>query len=91
MERQRAAHKAQHKERDRNDNCIKRWKAGERGISSNEDPSPEPSWSGEVASAAVDWSDMSRSSSSSPPRATEVLSSRRTQTAARDKNVCSSS
>jgi hypothetical protein len=41
-----AARKAQHKEReiakcDRNDNRIKRRKAGERGVSSNEDPSPE--------------------------------------------------
>jgi hypothetical protein len=92
----RAACKAQHKEReiakcDRNDNRIKRMKAGERGVFSNEDPSPEPSWSGDIASAAVDWSDMLGSSSSSPPRATEVSSSRRPQTAARDKNVGSSS
>jgi uncharacterized membrane protein len=61
--------------RDRNDNRVKRRKAGERGVSSNEDPSP--SWSGDVASTAVDWSDMSGSSSSSPTRATEVSSSRR--------------
>jgi hypothetical protein len=60
---------------------------GERGVSSDEDPSPEPSWSGDVASTAVDLSDMSGSSSSSPPRATEVSSSRRPQTAARNKNV----
>jgi hypothetical protein len=81
-ERRRAARKAQHKEREiakrnRNDNRIKMWKAWERGISSNEDPSLEPSWSVDVSSAAVDWSDMSGSSSSSPPRATEVSSSRR--------------
>jgi hypothetical protein len=58
-ERQRGACKAQHKERqitkrDRNDNRIKRRKAGERGVSSDEDPSPESSWSGDVASATVD-------------------------------------
>jgi hypothetical protein len=58
-ERWRVAHKAQHKEcqiakSDRNDNRIKRRKAGERGVSSDEDPSPESSWSGDVASAAVD-------------------------------------
>jgi hypothetical protein len=35
--------------------------------SSNEDPSPEQSWSGDVASAVVYWSDMSGSSTSSPP------------------------
>jgi hypothetical protein len=91
-ERRRAARKARHKEheiakRDQNNNRIKRWKVGERGISSNEDPSSEPSWSGDVASAAVDWSDMSGSSSSSPPRATKVPSSRRPQMAACDKNV----
>jgi hypothetical protein len=39
--------------RDRNDNRIKRRKAGEQGVSSNEDPSPESSWSGNVTSAAV--------------------------------------
>jgi hypothetical protein len=88
--------KAQHKERhiakrDRNDNRIKRRKAVELGVSSDEDPLPEPSWSGDVPSAVVDWSDMSVSSSSSPPRATEVSSSRRPQTAAHDKNVGSSS
>jgi hypothetical protein len=96
VERRCAAHKAQHKERqiakrDRNDNHIKRLKEGERGVSSNEDPSLEPSWSGDVASTAVDWSDMSRSSSSSPPHATEVSSSRGPQTTACDKNVGSSS
>jgi hypothetical protein len=95
-ERRHAARKEQHKERkiakrDRNDNRIKRRKAGEHGISSNEDLSPEPSWSGDVPSATMDWSDMSGSSSSLPPHAIEVSSSRRLQTAARDKNVGSSS
>jgi hypothetical protein len=55
---------AQHKKRliakrDRNDGRNKRHKVGEQGISSDEDPSPEPSWSGDVASTAVDWSNMS--------------------------------
>jgi uncharacterized low-complexity protein len=59
VERRCASRKAQHKECqitkcDRNDNRIKRRKAGERGISSDEDPSPEPSSSGDVANAAVD-------------------------------------
>jgi hypothetical protein len=81
VERRRAACKARHKKcqitkRNQNDNRIKRRKAGELGVSSDEDPSPESSWSGDVASAAVDWSDMSGSSSSSPPRGTEVSSSR---------------
>jgi hypothetical protein len=58
-ERRGATHKAQHKERqiakhDRNDNRIKRRKAGERGVSSDEDPSLEPSWSSDAPSAAVD-------------------------------------
>jgi hypothetical protein len=58
-ERQRAARKAQHKEcqiakHDRNNNHIKRRKAGERGVSSDEDPSLEPSSSGDALSAAVD-------------------------------------
>jgi hypothetical protein len=35
----------------------------------------------------VDWRDMSGSSSSSPPHATEVSSSRRPQMTTRDKNV----
>jgi hypothetical protein len=64
---------------------------GERDVSSNEDPSPELSWSCDVASAAMDWSDMSGSSMSSPPHATEVTSSRRPQTAASEKNAGSSS
>jgi hypothetical protein len=58
-----AARKAQHKKRqiakhNRNDNRIKRRKAGELGISSDEEPSSEPSWSVDIASATVDWSDM---------------------------------
>jgi hypothetical protein len=40
-ERRRAARKAQHKECDRIANLIKRRKAGERTVSSNEDPSLE--------------------------------------------------
>jgi hypothetical protein len=57
-EKRRATCKVQHKKhqiakRDRNDNRIKRRKAGEQGVSSNEDPSPESSWSGNVTSAAV--------------------------------------
>jgi hypothetical protein len=81
MEKRHAARKAQHKKhqiakRNRNNNNIKRRKAGELGVSSDEDPSPEPLWSGDVASAAVDLSNMSGSSSSSPPRGTEVSSSR---------------
>jgi hypothetical protein len=47
--------------------------------------------SSDVASAAVDWSEMSGSSSSSPPRGAEVLSSRQLPMAARDKKVGSSS
>jgi hypothetical protein len=47
--------------------------------------------SSDVASAAVDWSEMSGSSSSSPPRGAEVLSSRQPPMAARDKKVGSSS
>jgi hypothetical protein len=58
-EKRRAARKAQQKKRhiakrDRNDNRVERRKAGELGISSDEDPSPEPSWSGNVTNAAVD-------------------------------------
>jgi hypothetical protein len=95
-EKRRTARKAQHKKRqiakhDRNDNRNKRRKAGEQGVSSDEDLSPEPSWSGDVASAAVDWSNMSGSSSSSPPRGAEVSSSRRPREAGRDKTVGSSS
>jgi hypothetical protein len=91
-EERRAVRKAQHKKRqiakrDRNDNRTKRRKAGEAGVSSDEDPSPEPSWSGDVASTAIDWSNMSGSSSSSPPRGVEVSSSHRPQAARRDKTV----
>jgi hypothetical protein len=54
VEERRDARKAQHKKRqiakhDRNDNRTKRRKAGELGVSSDEDPSSEPSWSGDVA------------------------------------------
>jgi hypothetical protein len=95
MKKRRAACKAQHKKRqitkhNRNDNHTKRRKAEELGVSSNEDPSLEPSWSGDVASAAVDWSNISRSSSSSPPRNAEVSSSRQPREARRDKAVGSS-
>jgi hypothetical protein len=91
-----AARKAQHKKRqitkrDRNDDHTKRRKAEELGVSSNEDPSLEPSWSGDVASAAVDWSNMSGLSSSSPPRDAEVSSSCQPREARRDKTVGSSS
>jgi hypothetical protein len=46
-ERRHAARKVQHKKRqiakrDRNDDHNKRWKAGEQGVSSDEDPSPQP-------------------------------------------------
>jgi hypothetical protein len=95
-EKRRAARKAQHKKRqiakrDRNDNRIKRRKAGELDVSSNKDPSPDPSWSRDVASAAVDWSNMSGSSSSSPPCGVAVSSSRQSQATARNKTVSSSS
>jgi hypothetical protein len=95
IEKSRAARKAQHKKRqiakcDRNDNRNKRQKGG-LGISSDEDPSPEPSWSSDVASAAVDWTNMSGSSSSSPPCVAEVSPSRRPREAGRDKTVGSSS
>jgi hypothetical protein len=89
-EDRRAARKAQHKKhqiakRDRNDNRTKRRKAGEACVSSDEDPSPEPSWGGDVASTAIDWSDMFGSSSSSPPRGVEVSSSHRPQAARRTR------
>jgi hypothetical protein len=79
--------KRQIAKRDNNDNRYKRRKAGELGVSSDEDSSPEPSWSGDVASAAVDWSNMSGSSSSSPPHGTEVLSSRRRWVTEHDKTT----
>jgi hypothetical protein len=79
-EKRHAARKAQHKKRqitkcDRNGNCTKRREAAELGVSSYEDPLPEPSWSGDVASATVGWSNMSGSSLSSLPHDTEVSSS----------------
>jgi hypothetical protein len=83
--------KRQIAKRDRNDNRTKRRKAGEPGVSSDEDPSPEPSWSGDVASMAIDWSNMSGSSSSSPPRGVEVSLSHRPQAVRRDKTMGSSS
>jgi hypothetical protein len=84
--------KAQNKEHeiakcDRNDNRIKRRKAEERDVCSNKYLSLESSWSGDVASVAVDWSNMLGSSTSSPPCATKVTSSRRPQIAAREKNT----
>jgi hypothetical protein len=95
-EKRRATRKAQHKKRqiakrDRNDNRTKRRKVGELGISSDEDLSPELSWSGDVTSAAVNWSNMSGSSSSSPPRGAEISLSHRPQAAGCDKTVGSSS
>jgi hypothetical protein len=59
VKRRRVARKAQHKEkeiakRDQNDNSIKRYKAGERNVSSDEDLSPLPAWSGDEPSATVD-------------------------------------
>jgi hypothetical protein len=86
-----AEKKCQIAKRDSNDNRTKRRKVGELGVSSDEDPSPEPSWSGDLASAAVDWSNMSGSSSSLSPRDVEVSSSRRLWEAGRDKTVGSSS
>jgi hypothetical protein len=94
-EERRAARKAQHKKhqiakRNRNDNHTKWRKAGEPSVSSDEDPSPGPSWSGDVASAAIDWSNMSGSSSSSPPHGVEVSTSHLPQVARRNKTVGSS-
>jgi hypothetical protein len=91
-EKRRATRKARHKKRqiakrDRNDDHNKRRKAGETGVSSDEDPSPEPSWSGDVTSVTIDWSNMSGSSSSSPPRGAEVSSSRRPREVGHDKTV----
>jgi hypothetical protein len=60
---------------------------GKQGVSADEDPSPEPSWSGYVANAVVDWSNMLGSFSSSPLRGAEVSSSRRPREAGRDKVV----
>jgi hypothetical protein len=63
-----AARKEQYKEKeiakcDRNDNRIKRHKAGERNVSSNEDLSPPPAWSGDEPSVAIHWNDMFGSAS----------------------------
>jgi hypothetical protein len=96
VEKRCVVHKARHKKRQitkrgRNDNRNKRRKVGELGVSSDEDPSLEPSWSGDVTSEAVDWSNMSGSSSSSSPRGTEVSSSWRSQATRRDKTIGSSS
>jgi hypothetical protein len=95
-EKRRAASKAQHKEqeiakRDRNNDIIKRHKAGESDISSDEDPSPTPTWSRDEPCTAVDWSDMLGSSTSSPPRAVEVTSLRWPEPAAREGGTSSSS
>jgi hypothetical protein len=95
-ERRRTAHKAQHKEREiatrnRNDTRIKRRKAGERDVSSNEDPSSESTCSSDEPSVAVDWRDMSWSSTPLPPCMVELISSRRIESATREKNVDSSS
>jgi hypothetical protein len=65
-------------------------RGGELGVSFDEDLLPEPSWSGDVANAVVDWSNMSRLSSLSPPRGAEVSSSRRPREAGHDKTVGSS-
>jgi hypothetical protein len=96
VKRRRAARRAQHKKRqitkhNRNDDLNKRRKAGEQGVSSDEDLSLEPLWSGDVTSIAVDWSNMSGSSSSSPLRGAEVSSSCWPWEAGRDKVVGSSS
>jgi hypothetical protein len=91
-EKRRAARKAPYNKRqitkhDSNDDRNKRRKAGDTGVSSDEDPSPEPSWSGDVASAAIDKSNMSGSSSSSPPHGAKVSSSRWPREARHDKTV----
>jgi hypothetical protein len=96
VERRHAARKARHKKhqiakQDRNDDHNKRREAGEQGVSSDKDPSPKPSWSGVIASAAVDWSNMSGLSSSSPPRGAEVSLSCRPREVGQDKTVGSSS
>jgi hypothetical protein len=72
---------------DRNDNCIKRRKVGERNVSSDEDPSPLPVWSRDEPSATVNWSEMSRSSSPSPPWVVEMSSSRRPESVACEKGA----
>jgi hypothetical protein len=72
VERRQAARKEQHNEKeidkcDRNDYRIKHRKAGEHNDSSDEDLSLPPVWSEDEPSIAIDWSDMSRSPSPSPP------------------------
>jgi hypothetical protein len=57
-DRRRAECKEQHKEReiakrDRNDDSIKRCKAGEHNVFSNEDLSPSPPWSGDEPNVAI--------------------------------------
>jgi hypothetical protein len=89
-------HKAQHNKHqiakhDRNDDCNKRRKVREVGVSSDEDPLPETSCSNDVASVAIDWSNMSVSSSLSPPRGAEVSSLRRLREVGHSKIVGSSS
>lgn len=95
-EKRRGERKAQHKEKeiakhDQNDNRIKRRKAGEAIVSSNEDPSPPPAWSGDEPSVDVDWRGMSRSPLSSPRQSVEVSSTRWSEPIAREKGVGSSS
>jgi hypothetical protein len=91
-ERRRAAHKARHKEkeiakRDRNDDRIKRRKTMEANVSSNEDPSPSPPWSGDKLSVDVDWSGMSGSPLSSLRGAAEVSSTWQSELVARERGA----
>jgi hypothetical protein len=86
-DRRRAKRKEWHKEkeiakRDRNDNCIQRRKAEEHHVSSNEDLSPSPPWSGDEPSAEVDSSGKSGS---------PLPSSRRSDQDAHEKGAGSSS
>jgi hypothetical protein len=95
-EKWRAAHKAEHKaqdiaKHDRNDDRIKCCRVGERDVSFDEDPSPAPAWGGDEPSVAVDWSDISGSSTPSPPRAVEVTSSQRPEPAVCEGGTGSSS
>jgi hypothetical protein len=92
VERRRVERKEQHKEKEiakcnRNGNRIKRRKEGEHNVSSNEDPSLSPPWSGDKPSVAVDWSDMSGSPSPSPHGAVKVSSSWRLEAAAPEKGA----
>jgi hypothetical protein len=59
-------------------------------VSSNVDPSSEPTWSGDEPIMAVDWSDMSGSSMPSPPHMVEVTSLRQPEPITREKNAGSS-